>query len=80
MTRNRFWQVWIGWTGLALVAGLALPASAEEADPAPVVLKHAVSCPPFKGDPAIATRLSRRNGEGAEIDGGNRLFGSRPAL
>lgn len=40
---------------LALATGLALPAGAEEAA-APPVLRHAVTCPPFQGEPLLAAR------------------------
>ena len=43
------------WAALALAAGLALPAGAEEAAE-PLALRHAVTCPPFKGEPLLAAR------------------------
>ena len=50
MARNWMRQILAGCAGLVLAAGLPAPAAEE----APVVLRHAVACPPFKGDPAIA--------------------------
>ena len=52
MTRKIIRQIGIGCAAWMLASGGAL--AAEEAASAPIVLKHAVACPPFKGDPAIA--------------------------
>ena len=53
MVRRISWRFWAG--GL-LIGWLAAGAIAAEPEPAvPVVLKHAVTCPPFKGDTAIAS-------------------------
>lgn len=47
--------IWI-WAAVCTAGTWASgAAAAETAEPPPVVLKHAVVCPPFKGDPAIAT-------------------------
>ena len=56
MTRKAIRRSLAGIAALVLAAG-GLPASAAEETapaPTPVVLKHAVACPPFKGDPALA--------------------------
>ena len=50
MSRNRIHQIVIGCAVLMLAAGL-FPASAVGA----TALKHAVVCPPFKGDPELAS-------------------------
>jgi len=65
MMWNRFRQVAVGCAAWAWVAGVALaageeaaagvPAEAASAAETPIALKHAVVCPPFKGDPAIAS-------------------------
>lgn len=52
MTRYRIRQMMFGCAAWLLASGWAV--AAEESAPPPVVLKHAVACPPFKGDPAIA--------------------------
>lgn len=54
MARNTFWLWAVGVWACGLVAGRAIAAEPAPA-PAPIVLKHAVVCPPFKGDPAIAS-------------------------
>ena len=55
MTRMTGWRGWVGWAAVALAAA-GIPASAAEEAPAaaPVLLRHAVACPPFKGDEALA--------------------------
>jgi hypothetical protein len=56
MTRKQIQRATTGFALLALGASLALSAAAEEkASPAAPVLRHAVSCPPFQGDPALAS-------------------------
>ena len=52
MTRK--WMLWTaaGCAALALASGSA---RAEEAAAVPVALRHAVACPPFKGDAALAS-------------------------
>ena len=56
MARNTSWLWAVGVWACGLVAGGAVAAEPAPAlAPAPIVLKHAVVCPPFKGDPAIAS-------------------------
>ena len=52
VTRSGSWRSLVG--GAALLALAAAGASAAEPEKAPPTLKHAVVCPPFKGDKAIA--------------------------
>ncbi len=54
MARSGIQRGLAGFAALVLAAGVALATENEGANP-PVVLKHAVVCPPFKGDPAIAS-------------------------
>lgn len=54
MARNRFWM-WAAGCAVGMLATVGASAAEPSAVLAPVVLKHAVVCPPFKGDPAIAT-------------------------
>ena len=52
VTRTGSWRSLVG--GAALLALAAAGAGAAEPENAPPTLKHAVVCPPFKGDKAIA--------------------------
>ena len=52
VTRMGSWRRLVG--GAALLALAAAGAGAAEPEKAPPTLKHAVVCPPFKGDKAIA--------------------------
>ena len=52
VTRRGSWRSLVGCA--ALLALAAAGAGAAEPDEAPPTLKHAVVCPPFKGDKAIA--------------------------
>ena len=54
MSRKAIRRGLAGMAAALLAAGLATAASAEDAVPAPGVLRHAVACPPFKGDSALA--------------------------
>lgn len=57
MARKMFWRWMAGCAGVAVMA-CGAPAAEEMAaapvEAVPVLLKHAVVCPPFKGDPTLA--------------------------
>lgn len=56
MARKKSWMWRIAFAaGLLAAAGAAAAEPSADAEPAPGALKHAVVCPPFKGDPAVAT-------------------------
>ena len=53
MMRKTIGRSLVGWMALALAAG-GMSAEAGAETPAPAVLRHAVACPPFKGDESLA--------------------------
>ena len=55
MAWTRHWMRAAACAAGVWAAAGAAAAEAPAAEPAPAGLKHAVVCPPFKGDPAVAT-------------------------